>query len=113
MLFRSRRPGVQQPRRGVERGGRVPPELPLEEGEVQVLGMDELSAEDKLTVERARRIQRFLSQPFQVAEVFTGIKGVLVSMKDTLRSFQEVLDGKHDDLPEAAFYMVSFPHMPR
>ncbi|KAI5787170.1 ATP synthase F1 beta subunit [Geopyxis carbonaria] len=73
---------------------------------IAILGMDELSAEDKLTVERARRIQRFLSQPFAVAEVFTGIKGTLVSLKDTLRSFQEVLDGKHDDLPEAAFYMV-------
>ena len=78
---------------------------------IAILGMDELSAEDKLTVERARRIQRFLSQPFAVAEVFTGLKGELVSLKDTLRSFQEVLDGKHDDLPESAFYMVSLASM--
>ncbi|CAN6621322.1 ATP synthase subunit beta, mitochondrial [Trichomonascus vanleenenianus] len=73
---------------------------------IAILGMDELSEADKLTVERARKIQRFLSQPFAVAEVFTGIEGRLVSLKDTIRSFKEILDGKHDNLPEAAFYMV-------
>ncbi|AOW01186.1 P-loop containing nucleoside triphosphate hydrolase protein [Yarrowia lipolytica] len=73
---------------------------------IAILGMDELSEQDKLTVERARKIQRFLSQPFTVAEVFTGIEGRLVSLKDTVRSFKEILDGKHDALPEAAFYMV-------
>lgn len=73
---------------------------------IAILGMDELSEADKLTVERARKIQRFLSQPFAVAEVFTGIEGRLVSLKDTIRSFREILDGKHDDLPENAFYMV-------
>jgi len=73
---------------------------------IAILGMDELSAEDKLTVERARKIQRFLSQPFAVAEVFTGIQGKLVDLKDTLRSFKEILDGQLDDMPEAAFYMV-------
>jgi len=73
---------------------------------IAILGMDELSEEDKLTVERARKIQKFLSQPFQTAEVFTGFPGKLVKLADTIRSFKEVLDGKHDDLPEAAFYMV-------
>lgn len=73
---------------------------------IAILGMDELSEADKITVERARKIQRFLSQPFQVAEVFTGIQGKLVSLKDTIRSFQEILNGDHDDLPEGAFYMV-------
>jgi len=73
---------------------------------IAILGMDELSEEDKLTVERARKIQKFLSQPFQTAEVFTGYPGKLVKLADTIRSFKEVLDGKHDDLPEAAFYMV-------
>jgi hypothetical protein len=73
---------------------------------IAILGMDELSEADKLTVQRARRIQRFLSQPFQVAEVFTGYSGRLVSVKDTLRSFKEILAGTHDDLPEQAFYMV-------
>ncbi|KCV68919.1 ATP synthase subunit beta, mitochondrial [Fonticula alba] len=73
---------------------------------IAILGMDELSEEDKLTVERARKIQRFLSQPFQTAEVFTGFPGALVTLDETLRSFKEVLDGKHDDLPESAFYMV-------
>ena len=68
--------------------------------------MDELSEEDKLTVSRARKIQRFLSQPFHVAEVFTNIPGEFVQIEDTIRSFKEVVDGKHDDLPEAAFYMV-------
>ncbi|KAF5093980.1 hypothetical protein D0Z03_002234, partial [Geotrichum reessii] len=73
---------------------------------IAILGMDELSEADKLTVERARKIQRFLSQPFTVAEVFTGIEGRLVSLKDTVRSFKEILEGKYDHLPEAAFYMV-------
>ncbi len=73
---------------------------------IAILGMDELSEEDKLTVARARKIQRFLSQPFHVAEVFTGTAGVLVSMEETIRGFKEIIDGQHDDLPEAAFYMV-------
>lgn len=73
---------------------------------IAILGMDELSETDKLTVERARKIQRFLSQPFAVAEVFTGIEGRLVPLKDTVKSFKEILEGKHDSLPEAAFYMV-------
>ncbi|ODQ50167.1 ATP synthase F1, beta subunit [Saitoella complicata NRRL Y-17804] len=73
---------------------------------IAILGMDELSEADKLTVERARKIQRFMSQPFAVAEVFTGIEGKLVSLKDTIRSFKEIIEGKHDNLPEGAFYMV-------
>uniref|UniRef100_A0A1D1Z6V8 ATP synthase subunit beta n=1 Tax=Anthurium amnicola TaxID=1678845 RepID=A0A1D1Z6V8_9ARAE len=73
---------------------------------IAILGMDELSEEDKKVVERARKIQRFLSQPFQVAQVFTGFEGKLVSLKDTIRSFKEILDGKCDDLPDNAFYMV-------
>ena len=67
--------------------------------------MDELSPDDKLTVFRARKIQRFLSQPFHVGEVFTGIPGVYVSLKDTILGFKEILDGKHDDVPESNFYM--------
>ncbi|MCE3232059.1 MAG: atpD [Rickettsiaceae bacterium] len=73
---------------------------------IAILGMDELSEEDKLTVARARKIQRFLSQPFHVAEIFTGSPGVLVSLEDTIRGFREIVDGKHDNLPESAFYMV-------
>ena len=73
---------------------------------IAILGMEELSDEDKLTVSRARKIQRFLSQPFAVAEVFTGSPGKYVALKDTIRGFREILDGKYDDLPEAAFYMV-------
>ncbi|MFL5437442.1 MAG: F0F1 ATP synthase subunit beta [Myxococcales bacterium] len=73
---------------------------------IAILGMDELSDEDKLTVARARKIQRFLSQPFSVAEAFTGIKGEYVKLEDTIRSFEELLDGKHAQLPEQAFYMV-------
>jgi F-type H+-transporting ATPase subunit beta len=73
---------------------------------IAILGMDELSDEDKLIVTRARRVQRFLSQPFHVAEQFTGLKGVLVDIKDTIRGFTEIMDGKHDDLPEAAFNLV-------
>jgi len=68
--------------------------------------MDELSEDDKLAVARARKIQRFLSQPFFVAEIFTGSPGKYVSLKDTIRGFKEILDGKHDDLPEQAFYLV-------
>jgi F-type H+/Na+-transporting ATPase subunit beta len=72
---------------------------------IAILGMEELSDEDKQTVNRARRIQRFLSQPFHVAEGFTGTPGAYVSLKDTVKSFREILDGKHDDKPESAFYM--------
>lgn len=73
---------------------------------IAILGMDELSDEDKLTVSRARKIQRFLTQPFNVAEQFTGMKGTYVSLADTVRGFQEILEGKHDELVEQAFYMV-------
>ncbi|HEY3278129.1 MAG TPA: F0F1 ATP synthase subunit beta [Syntrophorhabdaceae bacterium] len=73
---------------------------------IAILGMDELSEEDKLVVARARRIQRFLSQPFFVAEQFTGTPGKYVALKDTIRGFKEIAEGKHDDLPEQAFYMV-------
>lgn len=73
---------------------------------IAILGIDELSDQDKLTVSRARKIQKFLSQPFFVAEVFTGLKGKYVKIEDTVRSFKEILDGKHDDLPEQAFYLV-------
>ncbi len=73
---------------------------------IAILGMDELSEEDKLVVHRARRVQRFLSQPFHVAEQFTGLDGVLVDIKDTIKGFNEIMDGKHDHLPEAAFHLV-------
>jgi len=73
---------------------------------IAILGMDELSDEDKVIVQRARKIERFLSQPFHVAEQFTGTSGKYVRLDDTIRSFQEVLDGKHDELPEQAFYLV-------
>jgi len=73
---------------------------------IAILGMDELSEEDKLTVVRARKIQRFLSQPFFVAEVFTGSPGKYVSLKDTIRGFKAILEGEYDHLPEQAFYMV-------
>jgi F-type H+-transporting ATPase subunit beta len=73
---------------------------------IAILGIDELSEEDKIIVARARKIQRFLSQPFTVAEQFTNIKGEYVRVKDTIRSFKELVEGKHDDLPEQAFYMV-------
>ena len=73
---------------------------------IAILGMDELSEDDKLIVNRARRIQRFLSQPFFVAEVFTGFPGRYVPLKETIRGFKEILEGRHDDLPEQAFYMV-------
>lgn len=73
---------------------------------IAILGMDELSEDDKLVVARARKIQNFLSQPFQVAEVFTGMQGKFVSLEDTISGFNEILDGKHDEKPENAFYMV-------
>jgi F-type H+/Na+-transporting ATPase subunit beta len=73
---------------------------------IAILGMDELSEEDKLVVARARKIQRFLSQPFHVAEVFTGTPGVLVKLEDTIKGFKEIVQGKCDDMPEASFYMV-------
>ncbi len=73
---------------------------------IAILGMDELSEDDKLTVSRARKIQRFLSQPFFVAEVFTGASGKYVSLKDTIQGFQSIMEGQYDDLPEQAFYMV-------
>ena len=72
---------------------------------IAILGIDELSEDQKLTVSRARKIQRFFSQPFFVAEQFTGLKGKYVKVDDTVRSFQEIVDGKHDDIPEQAFYM--------
>jgi F-type H+-transporting ATPase subunit beta len=73
---------------------------------IAILGMDELSEEDQVTVTRARKIQRFLSQPFHVAEVFTNIPGKFVKVEETVKGFKEILDGKHDELPETAFYMV-------
>ena len=73
---------------------------------IAILGMDELSEEDKLIVARARKIERFLSQPFSVAEVFTGSPGVYVSLKDTIAGFKGILAGDYDQLPEQAFYMV-------
>jgi F-type H+-transporting ATPase subunit beta len=72
---------------------------------IAILGMDELSEEDQLTVKRARKVQRFLSQPFHVAEIFTGIPGAYVKIEDTIRSFKEIIEGKHDDIPEQAFYL--------
>ncbi len=73
---------------------------------IAILGMDELSEEDKMTVERARKIEKYLSQPFHVAEIFTGSPGVYVTLEDTINGFKGLLEGKYDDLPEAAFYMV-------
>ncbi len=73
---------------------------------IAILGMEELTEEDKLTVARARKIQRFLSQPFHVAEQFTGTPGKYVPLKETVKAFKSVLDGEVDDLPEQAFYMV-------
>jgi F-type H+/Na+-transporting ATPase subunit beta len=72
---------------------------------IAILGIDELSDEDKVLVQRARRIERFLSQPFHVAEAFTGTPGVYVPISETVRSFREILDGKHDELPESAFLL--------
>ena len=73
---------------------------------IAILGIDELSEEDQLAVARARKIQRFLTQPFFVGEVFTGIPGKYVPIAETVKGFLEILEGKHDDLPEQAFYMV-------
>ena len=73
---------------------------------IAILGIDELSEEDRLTVARARKIERFLSQPFFVAEIFTGSPGEYVTLQDTIKGFTAVLEGKHDDLPEQAFYLV-------
>jgi F-type H+-transporting ATPase subunit beta len=73
---------------------------------IAILGMDELSEDDKLTVARARKVQRFLSQPFSVAQQFTGNPGKYVKLADTIRGFKEIVEGRHDDLPEQAFYMV-------
>jgi F-type H+-transporting ATPase subunit beta len=73
---------------------------------IAILGMDELSEDDKLTVGRARKLERFFSQPFHVAEQFTGTPGVYVRLEDTVRGFKEIMEGKHDELPEQAFYMV-------
>jgi F-type H+-transporting ATPase subunit beta len=73
---------------------------------IAILGMDELSEEDKMTVARARKMQRFLSQPFHVAEIFTGTPGVFVSLEETIRGFKGIVEGEYDHLPEAAFYMV-------
>src|SRR5205807_2811597 len=72
---------------------------------IAILGVDELSDEDKQTVQRARKIERFLSQPFFVAEAFTGSPGTYVKIEDTIRGFKEIIEGKHDDIPERAFYM--------
>jgi F-type H+-transporting ATPase subunit beta len=72
---------------------------------IAILGIDELSEEDKITVARARKVQKFLSQPFHVAEQFTGYKGRYVKIQDTVRSFKEIVEGKHDSVPEQAFYM--------
>jgi F-type H+-transporting ATPase subunit beta len=72
---------------------------------IAILGIEELSEEDRLTVSRARKVQKFLSQPFFVAEQFTGYKGRFVKVEDTVRSFKEIIEGKHDEIPEQAFYM--------
>jgi F-type H+-transporting ATPase subunit beta len=72
---------------------------------IAILGIDELSEDDKLTVARARKVQRFLSQPFHVAEQFTGMQGRYVKIQDTIKGFKEIIEGKHDDIPEQAFYM--------
>ena len=73
---------------------------------IAILGMDELSDDDRLIVARARKVQRFLSQPFHVAEVFTGTPGAFVKLEDTIKGFKGILEGKYDDIPEPAFYMV-------
>jgi F-type H+-transporting ATPase subunit beta len=73
---------------------------------IAILGIDELSEDDKITVARARKIQRFLSQPFYVAAQFTGLEGKFVTLDETIRGFREIIDGKHDDLPEQAFHLV-------
>jgi F-type H+-transporting ATPase subunit beta len=73
---------------------------------IAILGIEELSDEDKLIVSRARKIEKFLSQPFFVAQQFTGLEGKYVKVEDTVRGFKEIVEGKHDDVPEQAFYMV-------
>ena len=73
---------------------------------IAILGIDELSEEDKLTVSRARKLQKFLSQPFFVAQQFTGLEGKYVTIADTIRGFKEIVEGKHDEIPEQDFYMV-------
>jgi F-type H+-transporting ATPase subunit beta len=73
---------------------------------IAILGMDELTEEDKQVVSRARKIQRFLSQPFHVAEVFTGVPGKFVKLEDTIKGFKGIIEGEYDDIPEQAFYMV-------
>jgi F-type H+-transporting ATPase subunit beta len=73
---------------------------------IAILGMDELSDDDKITVARARKLQKFFSQPFHVAEQFTGESGVYVAVSETVRGFKEIVEGKHDELPEQAFFMV-------
>jgi len=73
---------------------------------IAILGMDELSEDDKLVVSRARKVQKFMSQPFHVAEVFTGTAGKFVSLDNTIEGFKQIINGEHDDLPEGAFYMV-------
>jgi F-type H+-transporting ATPase subunit beta len=73
---------------------------------IAILGIEELNEEDRVAVHRARRVQRFLTQPFRAAEPFTGTEGITVPLEETLRGFREILDGKHDDVPEQAFYMV-------
>ena len=73
---------------------------------IAILGIDELSEDDKLTVSRARKIQKFLSQPFFVAQQFTGLEGKYVTIADTIRGFKEIVEGKHDEIPEQDFYMV-------
>ena len=75
-------------------------------GIIGMMGVDELSEEDKLLVQRARKIQRFLSQPFTVSEKFTGVPGTYVPLSETIRGFREIIEGKHDDLPESAFLLV-------
>merc|ERR1712194_677963 len=73
---------------------------------IAILGMDELSEDDKLTVSRARKVQKFMSQPFHVAEVFTGTAGKFVALEDSIKGFKQIINGEYDDLPEVAFYMV-------
>jgi F-type H+-transporting ATPase subunit beta len=73
---------------------------------IGILGLEELSTDDRLAVNRARRLQRFLTQPFYTSEPFTGVSGRYVSLQETLRGFKEILEGRHDELPEQAFYMV-------
>merc|ERR1712176_1373516 len=75
---------------------------------IAILGMDELSEDDKMTVSRARKVQKFMSQPFHVAEVFTGTAGKFVSLEETIEAFDEIINGVYDDLPEGAFYMVKY-----